>query len=81
MRVLEHNPSRIRAIIQNITLLNGCNIGDSTVGPSAWSGGFSLGSAAGGVPTMPSRIELFTTGEVYASGSEVNLMVIEEIAE
>ena len=81
MRVLEHNPGRVRAIIQNVTLMSGCNIGDSTVGPSAWVGGFTIGAAGGGVPPMPSRIELFTTGEVYANGSEVNLMVIEEISE
>jgi hypothetical protein len=81
VRVLEHNPDRVRAIIQNVTLLSGCNLGDNTVKPTAWTGGFTLGAAGGGVPALPSRIELFTTGEVWASGSEVNLMIIEEIAE
>ncbi len=84
MRVLEHNPGRVRAIIQNVTLMSGCNIGDSMVGPTAWTGGFTLvaaGPAPIGTPILPSRIELFTTGEVYANGSDVNLMIIEEISE
>jgi hypothetical protein len=80
MRVLENNPRRTRAVIQNVTLLNGVNLGDSTVQPTAWTGGFTIGAAGGGVPPMPSRIELFTTGEVWGFGAEDNLMVLEEIA-
>lgn len=84
VRVLEHNPGRVRAIIQNVTLLSGCNLGDNTVSVAPWTGGFTLGAVGilpPGIPPLPSRLELFTTGELYAYGSEVNLMVIEEISE
>lgn len=81
LRVLENNPRRTRAVIQNVTLLAGLNLGDSAVGPTAWSGGFTLGNAGGTtVPPVPSRIEVFTTGELWGNGAECNLMVLEEIA-
>jgi hypothetical protein len=80
IKILEANPNRTRAILQNDSGMNGFNVGNADVQVTAFTGGFPIGTAPVGTPVIENRLELFTTGEVWAIGAS-RVTILEEISE
>ena len=81
VKILEANPNRTRAVLQNTSGTTGFNIGNSDVQVTAWTGGFPIGTAPVGTPVVANRFETFTTGELWAIAAGAAVTVIEEISE
>jgi len=81
VKILEANPNRTRAVIQNTSGISGFNIGNSDVQVTAFTGGFPIGTAPSGTPVIVNRFETFTTGELWAIAAGAAVTVIEEISE
>ena len=80
IKILEANPNRTRALLQNIGAIGGFNVGNSDVRTVGFVGGFPIGISPNGTPVIANRLELFTTGEVWAIGGS-HVTVLEEISE
>jgi len=73
VKILNANPQRRLAIVENTSGATLAYVGPSTVTTSGANTGLQLGTA----PNENSRVFIYDTGELYASSTGVSLNVLE----